>query len=412
MKKIAIENYSRYIDFLKKKKIILLISSLIYFCTWSETLGSVYLQRKILKISNLKKTKLKIFIEICNLFHFYDFQVINEKIKSKKIIFTWCRITDFKKNKYFDRYTNQTSSNTQTHWIALSSDGKIPKNIPKNVTFVLRKKIFSLSKLLEFLSFIFNKKNIFFVCLKFYFNLETKFSFFLSQVILKKFQFNRLNKILFIYESQPFQNLLIKNIKDINKKIIIEGYIHSGLPAFPANYVKKDFSPDRIFVDSKIYKKILINFLNWKDKELIVQKSLRFKKTSIYKFQKKIFLPYNVDGYEIYLNSLEKLNLNFSEYDVLNHPLKKSSLKHQRFVKKLKNLLNETATNKRKISIPICFGHTQTIIEALSNDSEVMHLYNNEILHCFNSSIWREIKTTKLLPNVSIYKSNKRIFKF
>ena len=96
-------------------------------------------------------------------------------------------------------------------------------------------------------------------------------------MILKKFQFNRLNKILFIYESQPFQNLLIKNIKDINKKIIIEGYIHSGLPAFPANYVKKDFSPDRIFVDSKIYKKILINFLNWKDKELIVQKSLRFK---------------------------------------------------------------------------------------------------------------------------------------
>ena len=102
------------------------------------------MQRKILKISNLKTTILKIFIEICNLFHFYDFQVINEKIKSKKIIFTWCRITDFKKNKYFDRYTNQTSSNTQTHWIALSSDGKIPKNIPKNVTFVLRKKIFFL----------------------------------------------------------------------------------------------------------------------------------------------------------------------------------------------------------------------------------------------------------------------------
>ena len=39
---------------------------------------------KNLKISNLKTTILKIFIEICNLFHFYDFQVINEKIKSKK----------------------------------------------------------------------------------------------------------------------------------------------------------------------------------------------------------------------------------------------------------------------------------------------------------------------------------------
>ena len=31
MKKIAIENYSRYIDFLKKKKINLSLTSLIYF---------------------------------------------------------------------------------------------------------------------------------------------------------------------------------------------------------------------------------------------------------------------------------------------------------------------------------------------------------------------------------------------
>ena len=89
------------------------------------------------------------------------------------------------------------------------------------------------------------------------------------------------------YESQPFQQFFIKNIKEkISKKIKVTGYIHSFLPAMPTYYIYRKFSPDRILVHGSHQKKILTKFLGWKKKENSYSKIIEIQKKR--QLQKKI----------------------------------------------------------------------------------------------------------------------------
>ena len=53
------------------------------------------------------------------------------------------------------------------------------------------------------------------------------------------------------YEGQPFQNLIIKDVRKIALKVKTIGYIHSPPLALPANFMRKSFSPDQLIVNGK-----------------------------------------------------------------------------------------------------------------------------------------------------------------
>ena len=99
------------------------------------------------------------------------------------------------------------------------------------------------------------------------------------------------------YEGQPFQNEIIRFIKNKNTNTLTTGYIHSPPLAVPTNFIHKQFSPDRIFLNGKDQLFCFEKFLGWPKKKLNFIPSLRFKKTSI-KQENKIFIPYVVKEHD------------------------------------------------------------------------------------------------------------------
>ena len=75
-------------------------------------------------------------------------------------------------------------------------------------------------------------------------------------------------KFFLPYESQPFQNNLIKIIKTYKKEVKIFGYIHS-FPAFPSHLVKKTINPDFLILNSKDQVYSFKKYLKWKDKDIV-----------------------------------------------------------------------------------------------------------------------------------------------
>ena len=89
------------------------------------------------------------------------------------------------------------------------------------------------------------------------------------------------------YEAQPFQNRLIKFFNE--RKIKTIGYIHSPPQALPINFIKKKYSPKKIYLNGQDQKKCFIK-LGWSKKDLKVIKSNRFL-NKIRDFSRTIFLP-------------------------------------------------------------------------------------------------------------------------
>ena len=90
---------------------------------------------------------------------------------------------------------------------------------------------------------------------------------FISKKIAKfflKVLSNDVKKVFLLYEGQPFQNEIVRLSKEkFNIKTL--GYVHAPPIAFPANYIKKKFSPDKIFLAGLDQIRIFLK-LCWKRK--------------------------------------------------------------------------------------------------------------------------------------------------
>ena len=215
---------------------------------------------------------------------------INLKSSYQKLYFTWGKKENFNnKGIFFDKYFGKTSENKKNLWIINYSDSKAPEKITGNIIILkTQNNKFSLINFLKNILIVL--KNSKFSIKKFfhYLPFSSVFAFSINKFLIPIIKNVNFKEIFMPYESQPFQQFFIKNIKEkIGKKIKVTGYIHSFLPAMPTYYIYRKFSPDRILVHGSHQKKNSYEIFRMEKKENSYSKIIEIQKKR--QLQKKLF---------------------------------------------------------------------------------------------------------------------------
>lgn len=402
----------KYLNKLKKKNIDISQSPICYFTAWAETPGR-YKLNEIAK-NNLKK---KFFI-LKNLYLIsrnFDLKLffnksnfsIDKKIK-KNLIISYCTKDNFDNNfNYKDTYFDlNNKNNTKFVWFLISLDNYIPKKISKNIYIIGKKnpKSFSFFYLIKTLIKIIIKnlispKNLIHSIWyenNYSENIELLFHNFLKNVNIKNLIIN--------YESIPFQNIIINNVKKVDNKIKVFAYLHCAPWPLQTDFFYKNQLIDKLVVSSFDQKKVFIKYFLWKEQKIEVIPSLRFKKNNFNLYKNSLFIPYNLRDSNVYLEKFE-LYLKKAPNHYLNklfikiHPLNRNSEIHKKFKIKLIKIIKK---NIKKFSskgknFSFFFGSaTGVCIQALEEGNNIIHFPENEKLDVFSQNIWKNINVKKI----------------
>ena len=315
----------------------------------------------------------------------------------------------------------KAKDNKDTLWIVIAADVqmKIPKFYDNNV-IIIKNKSGKISKFLFYafliifksvLEIIINKQNK----LNSRYLKGCKFDEKLKDYITHILEVYKIKQILLPYECQPFQNFLFNEIHKKNSKIATIGYIHSVLPPFPTDFIKREGSPKFLLVHGKDQKKILVKRLGWKSKEVFEKKSLRYKKHTKVNFSNKIFLHMSFENDKLILDSFENYlrlsnDLSLPNLEIRNHPVMKTSRKHLLLIEKIQQLIKKYEkkfSKKRVKKVSIFISATAAIIEALERGIDVIHIFAHPIYESHNSKIWNNLKVTFISENVFRYELKK-----
>ena len=387
-----------------------------YLASVTKSIGYYILK----KIFNIKSTSLfENFIYIISDIYFginYSVKIIkrkNFKNSFSKIVLTWGFKKDFDKNGvFYDKYFN-TYSSTQKKilWLIVYLDNDLPKKISSNLV-VIKAKGYKILNLLSWLKFLFFNTPKIFKSFDFFLVNVSSFNFFSKRVIvsLKSILNKKYDEIIIPYEGQPFQNEIIKFLKNKDKNTLVTGYIHSLPVAVPTNFIHKQFSPDRIFLNGKDQIFCFNKILGWPMKKLNYIPSLRFRKSKIIK-KKKILIPYLVKRPDCVLSRIEYIHKkisNLNGYTIQSHPAAKNFKSNLRLVSKMQQLIDSDSFLKQSLYDLIFVGHSGGISEFLENGFKILHICEDPEFECFQSEIWKSIKTTKISKNIFSYKLKKK----
>ena len=387
-----------------------------YLASVTKSIGYYILK----KIFNIKSTSLfENFIYIISDIYFginYSVKIIkrkNFKNSFSKIVLTWGFKKDFDKNGvFYDKYFN-TYSSTQKKilWLIVYLDNDLPKKISSNLV-VIKAKGYKILNLLSWLKFLFFNTPKIFKSFDFFLVNISSFNFFSKRVIvsLKSILNKKYDEIIIPYEGQPFQNEIIKFLKNKDKNTLVTGYIHSLPVAVPTNFIHKKFSPDRIFLNGKDQVFCFNKILGWPMKKLNYIPSLRFRKSKIIK-KKKILIPYLVKRPDHVLSRIEYIHKkisNLNGYTIQSHPAAKNFKSNLRLVSKMQQLIDSDSFLKQSLYDLIFVGHSGGISEFLENGFKILHICEDPEFECFQSEIWKSIKTTKISKNIFSYKLKKK----
>ena len=387
-----------------------------YLASVTKSIGYYILK----KIFNIKSTSFfENFIYIISDIYFginYSVKIIkrkNFKNSFSKIVLTWGFKKDFDKNGvFYDKYFN-TYSSTQKKilWLIVYLDNDLPKKISSNLV-VIKAKGYKILNLLSWLKFLFFNTPKIFKSFDFFLVNVSSFNFFSKRVIvsLKSILNKKYDEIIIPYEGQPFQNEIIKFLKNKDKNTLVTGYIHSLPVAVPTNFIHKKFSPDRIFLNGKDQVFCFNKILGWPMKKLNYIPSLRFRKSKIIK-KKKILIPYLVKRPDRVLSRIEYIHKkisNLNGYTIQSHPAAKNFKSNLRLVSKMQQLIDSDSFLKQSLYDLIFVGHSGGISEFLENGFKILHICEDPEFECFQSEIWKSIKTTKISKNIFSYKLKKK----
>jgi hypothetical protein len=390
-----------------------------YFCSYAKNNGfhlmNYWINKK--KFLNLFLIFLK---EIYSIFNTKDYEVfgdLNNNLKYEKVVFSWGNEKNFRNNnkkKYYDFYFNSETGDNSILWIIVYSGKKIIHK-QKNIVFIKEKKISFFRKIYNFFNYILcliKKNELSFLA----FDNQNFFSLKITKIIKKILNKQlTINQAIFPYESQPFQNSLIKTIKENNIKIKTIGYVHS-FPAFASHLVKKKNSPDYLIVNTYDQYKILTKFLNWKKNQIKLLPSLRFKKNNSNIKNKKIYLPIITYNKNIILNKIDYISKKFdlSDFEIQDHPNAVKSFERLVLIKKINDILKTKQNiNLNAANFSIFVGSTGSIIEALSNKIKVVHILEIPVFQIYAKKFWPSIRSnilTNLVVNYTVI--NNKIINF
>ena len=416
-----------YLNKIKKNSFIS-TNPFFYFTTWADTVGRV----KLLSIT--KEFKFKYFKTILkNIFFLgknYDLMPVYSKNlilnKYSNIIISYSTIDNFDSQGFFyDKFFNISSKEYKNFcWFLISLDHKAPNMIRENIIIVKKKNInsFSYIYILKYFIKILFSKNYSIFNLFYFWNAENNFSERVSNIFKVFFKSSEnIKNVILNYEAIPFQNFLIETIKCISKNIKTYGYLHCAPWPLQTDLLYKGEKLDQLFVSGKDQKTVLAKYLGWNKKKISVIPSLRFNKKNCKQFNGYLFIPYNLDknnnfinNFSIFLDTLPNKSLPFFKIRV--HPLNKKSKIHLYFINELKILLKEKKKKffKKNCNLSIFFGSaTGVCIQALEEGTDILHFPENMIFDAFSSKIWENINVKKINENILRYSIKKkgRIFK-
>ncbi len=387
-------------------------NSNIYLSSFTKSIG-YYLLKKIFNVKS--KNFLENFIYIIADIYFglsYSIKIIKKKNLNNyfsRIVLTWGSKKDFdSKGIFYDKYFNSYSSKQKKIlWLIVYLDEDLPKNFQSNIILIKSKgkKFFNLLDWFKFLllnlSKIFKGLDYFLINISSFNYFSKSITSSLNKILIKNFK-----EIIIPYEGQPFQNEIIRFLKSKNKKVLITGYIHSPPLPVPTNFIHKQFSPDRIFLNGKDQLFCFEKILGWPKKKLNYIPSLRFKKTST-KHKTKIFIPYLVKRNEQILSRVKYIHekvSNLNGYIIQNHPAAKNFKSNLKLISKMKKIIDGKSSMKKGLYELIYIGNSGGISELLERDYSLLHICEDPEFECFTSKIWKSIKTTKISKNIFSYK--------
>lgn len=421
--KNLLDNCKKFLLQERKKNIDISVSPLCFFTVWANTPGYY----KTLDLYGLKgKSKILFFFKnLLSISRNFDLKLfLNEqKINTKPInlILTYSSKKNFDTNgNFFDHNFNLDSKNSRYFWFLISLDNYIPKKIKPNIAIIAKKKkkSFSLIYLFKHLFELFFYSN--FNSFKHYCWKEFDF----SKILLKKVQYLihtiNIKNLILNYEGIPFQNYLINEIKRLNYKINTLGYLHCAPWPIQLDLIYKKQSLDRLIVSGYQQKYVLKKYLGWSKKKVNIIPSLRFKKEKKKEFNGFIFVPFNLEKKNDYLERLEKYLIktkvkNFGNFKVRIHPLNIKSKNHNNFKRECESLITRYSKKKR-YKIPnysLFFGSaTGVCVQALEEGTSIIHFPHEENLDVFSPTIWSTINTKKIGEKTYVYKLKKKNYTF
>ena len=413
---LNILNSRKYLKSYTKKKYDPEGNANFYLASYTKSVG-YYLLKKIFNI------KSKNFFDSLNCIisdiYFginYSIKIIkkkNFKNSFSRIVLTWGFKKDFdNKGVFYDKYFNTySSSQKKILWLIIYLDNDLPKKIQPNLILVKTKgnRIYNLSSWLKFL--LLNIPKIFKNFDFFLVNISS-FNYFSKKMIisLKKILNKNYKEIIIPFEGQPFQNEIIKFFKNKNKRTLITGYIHSPPVAVPTNFIHKQFSPDRVFLNGKDQLICFNEILGWPKKKLYLIPSLRFRRTQIKK-EKKILIPYLVKRHDQVLSKIEYIHkkiFNLNGYIIQNHPAAKNFKSNLKLISKMQKIVDSKSHLKRGFYDIIFVGHSGGITEFLENGFKILHVCEDPEFECFQTKIWKSIKTTEISKDIFSYRLKKK----
>lgn len=344
----------------------------------------------------------------------FDLHLSKTYVPSQNMMISWCNKESFLDDVSFQcRYFNKNSQEAQgINWVLISTDGFIPSYYHHNISIFYN----CTAKKRSLCSLI---KNIFYCirnripCLP-----ESLFAKKFSDSILLQFDVLDTKRVILAYEGQPWQHTLCLTLKKRNPAIEVIGDLHSCLPPFPTDFIKRHGAPDKIIVHGQGQKDILVNKLEWSNKDIDVQLSQRLDGSNYQDLSGKIFLSYTIPDKELVINSLSKFFDNYAKsygrFDLKNHPAQLRSDEHCLLIEEIVSLQSKAlgSQQKKAVGISIVIGASSVIMECLTYGIKVFHIVDDLVFQSYDSSIWSEITSTQLNRNLLCYEANKKLTYF
>ena len=380
-------------------------------------------------LKNLQKTKmlrakrvffiLKQFVGISILHNFRLLNKVNLEKNFERLIISWAKKDDLKiDGSYTDRYLKVNSKDTlKTLWFLLYQGDTIPKNINNNIVIFGKENIkekynfFYLIKVF-FSSLKQNKSSIFKIfhlCSR-----SSHYAMIVSKAVLEIVNSINFKNVLIPYESQPFQNTVFKEIRKINKNIKLIGYLHATQP-LPTLNIHRKGSPDVLLVHGSSQIFHLSKYLNWPQNKLRLIPSLRYHKKNIIKYNSNLVLPISlsfkktlINQFRIFLKEQEIESL--KPFVIKKHPFTDESKTQEKFVFNIKKILLEYKdrfSDKAANDISIFFGGSSSILEALEDGLNVIHICGDTILESYTEDLWPSMKVQQINDNTFRYSLRK-----
>ena len=426
LRQAVIKRRIKYINELKKKKIDVTLSSLSSlrtllfnnFCSDINNIKSENIIKKINKINLIYQLKNFLYIS-----RFSNINIIGDISKENlskynKLIVVWSKYKDFSTGgKYYNSYFNTSSKQKKNLWFLIHLDDEVPKKIRKNIIILNQKKAkfgFNIFILLEYFFKILIKKSFYFNRAYHELSFDSLVAYKVKDFFNEILKYSRFKKIIFPYESQPFQNAIIKTVKKNRRKITLIGYDHSSNP-FPIYNLYNFNSPDLLYVHSESSKIFYSKYFKWPVKKVKKIPSLRIKKKKLIEFKNKIFLPYDFYSVDKIISNF-KLFLNFNEIKkiknpkIMIHPARQNSKKHLILKEKIKKIIrsyDHKFSENSGSSLSIHIGNTSTVIEALETNVPVIHIVCDPIFDFFSSQFWPSLKVHNFSNNIFKYSIKK-----